>query len=105
MSARKAEPLVAVLGDTTRLALVTRLCTGGPQSITRLTSGAGMTRQAVTKHLRVLAGAGLVHDTRQGRECVWEVDAERLAEAQRSLERISQQWDVALQRLKAYVEE
>src|SRR5258705_7814441 len=57
-----AAPVFAALGDQTRLGLVARLCTGGPMSIARLTAGAGVTRQAVTKHLHVLAGAGLVRE-------------------------------------------
>lgn len=105
MSRRSTVPLFAALGDETRLALVDRLCAGGPLSITRLTAGTGITRQAVTKHLTVLADAGLVRDTWQGRERVWALDRERLAEARRSLDQISRQWDEALQRLKLFVEE
>ena len=73
-------------------------------SITQLTSGMNITRQAVTKHLRVLADAGLVHDVKAGRERLWEFDAQQLDEARRSLELISQQWDEALARLKRAVE-
>jgi DNA-binding transcriptional ArsR family regulator len=73
-------------------------------SITQLTSGMSITRQAVTKHLRVLADAGLVHDVKAGRERLWEFDAQQLDEARRSLELISQQWDEALARLKRAVE-
>ena len=76
-----AAPLFAALGDATRLALLDRLGTGGPQSITRLTAGSAVTRQAITKHLQVLAGAGLVHDTRRGRERIWALDTSRLDEA------------------------
>jgi DNA-binding transcriptional ArsR family regulator len=105
MSARSAAPLFAALGDETRLALVERLSVGGPLSIARLTDGVGITRQAVTKHLSVLAEAGLVRDTRRGRERIWALDLERLAEARRSLDQMSQQWDEALKRLKTFVEE
>ncbi len=100
-----AAPLFAALGDETRLALVDRLGAGGPQSITRLTNGSAVTRQAITKHLHVLAGAGLVHDVRRGRERIWELDADQLDEARRSLDQIARQWDEALERLKAFVEE
>lgn len=100
-----AAPVFAALGDETRLALVARLCSGGPQSIVRLTSGSDVTRQAITKHLDVLAGAGLVHDTWRGRERIWQLDTERLAEASRHLEQISKGWDEALDRLKKFVEE
>lgn len=97
-------PVFAALGDETRLRIVTRLCAGGPLSIARLTDGTKVTRQAVTKHLRVLAGAGLVRGIRQGRERVWELEPEQLADARRYLDVISRQWDEALDRLKASVE-
>src|SRR6266404_4157511 len=76
-----AAPVFAALGDQTRLGLVARLCTGGPMSIARLTAGAGVTRQAVTKHLHVLAGAGLVRGARVGRDHVWEIEPTRRDEA------------------------
>lgn len=101
----EAAPLFAALGDETRLALVARLCSGGPQSIARLTTGSAVTRQAITKHLDVLAGAGLVHDLRRGRERIWELDTDRLGEAGRCLDQISKQWDEALARLRKLVEE
>lgn len=94
----------AALGDRTRLDLVARLCAGGPLSITRLTTGADVTRQAITKHLNVLAGAGLVRDLRVGRERLWEVEPRRLEEARHCLARISSQWDEALSRLRIAVE-
>jgi DNA-binding transcriptional ArsR family regulator len=99
-----AAPVFAALGDETRLKLVARLC-AGPESITHLTTGSAITRQAITKHLQVLADAGLVRDIRRGRERIWEFDAERLAEARRCLDEISRQWDAALDRLKKFVEE
>jgi DNA-binding transcriptional ArsR family regulator len=101
----KAAPLFAALGDETRLALVARLSAGGPQSIARLTGGAAVTRQAITKHLAVLAAAGLVHDVRRGRERIWDLDTPRLSEARGYLDQISQSWGEALGRLKALVEE
>ena len=98
-------PVFAALGDPTRLRLVARLGTEGPLSIARLTDGTDVTRQAVSKHLRVLAGAGLARGVRRGREQLWRIEAAPLDEARRSLERISQGWDEALGRLKAAVEE
>ncbi len=100
-----AAPLFAALGDETRLALVDRLRAGGPQSITRLTACTTVTRQAITKHLRILADAGLAHDSRRGRERIWEIDMDRLNEGHRYLDQISRQWDEALERLKTFVEE
>jgi DNA-binding transcriptional ArsR family regulator len=87
------------------LALLDRLGTSGPQSITRLTAGSAVTRQAITKHLHILAEAGLVHDMRRGRERIWTLDAERLDEARRSLDQIAQHWDAALERLRSFVED
>ena len=98
-------PIFAALGDPTRLRLVARLCAGGPLSIARLTAGSRVTRQAITKHLVVLADAGLVRGTRRGREMLWQVEAGRLEETRRYLEAISKQWDGALARLKAHVED
>lgn len=102
--ASHAAPVFAALGDETRLQLVARLSSAGPLSIVHLTSGSGVTRQAVTRHLQVLGDAGLVRDYRVGRERVWELEPQRLMEARRSLDRISAQWDVALGRLKKLVE-
>jgi DNA-binding transcriptional ArsR family regulator len=104
--ARLRDPasVFAALGDETRLRLVSRLSSGGPASISRLTDGSGVSRQAVTKHLRVLAGAGLVRARRRGRESLWRLQPERLDEAQRSLDLIARQWDHALSKLKAFVE-
>ncbi|HEX3342968.1 MAG TPA: metalloregulator ArsR/SmtB family transcription factor [Polyangiaceae bacterium] len=103
-SLQAAAPLFAALGDETRLRLVSRLCAEGPQSIARLTEGAAVTRQAVSKHLRVLEDAGVVRGSRDGRESVWEIEPRRLEEARRSLALVSAQWDAALDRLRTFVE-
>lgn len=100
----RAAPIFAALGDETRLTIVARLCARGPQSIIRLTEGANMSRQAITKHLHALARAGVIRGTRQGRERIWTVRTERLAEVGQYLEQISTQWDAALERLRAAVE-
>jgi DNA-binding transcriptional ArsR family regulator len=100
-----AAPVFAALGDQTRLRLVARLCSGGPASIAGLTAAVEVTRQAVTKHLHVLEGAGLVRGSRRGREQVWEIAPAQLQEARQCLELISSQWDAALERLRAIVEE
>jgi DNA-binding transcriptional ArsR family regulator len=97
-------PIFAALGDEMRLRLIAALCVGGAMSITQLTSGTDITRQAITKHLDVLAAAGLVRDVKVGRERRWEFEPARLDEARRSLEVIAQQWDRALAKLKRVVE-
>lgn len=99
-----AAPLFAALGDAARLRLIARLGDGGPLSIVRLTDGAAVSRQAVTKHLRALERAGLVRSARAGRERIWQLQTRRLAEASHYLAQISGQWDEALQRLRAMVE-
>lgn len=101
---QKSAPVFAALGDTTRLKLLGALCAGGALSIAQLTAGTAITRQAVTKHLQVLADAGLVRDNWQGRERLWELEPSRLDEARRSLDAIAAQWDQALARLKNFVE-
>jgi DNA-binding transcriptional ArsR family regulator len=101
---RNSALVFAALGDETRLRLVAALCAGGAMSIARLTSGTAITRQAVTKHLYVLADAGLVRDVKAGRERLWEFEPTRLEEARRSLDVIAEQWDHALNKLKMSVE-
>ncbi|MDR6535022.1 metalloregulator ArsR/SmtB family transcription factor [Variovorax soli] len=101
---RKSASIFAALGDETRLRLVAVLCAGGTLSIAQLTAGTDITRQAVTKHLQVLADAGLVRDVKIGRERLWEFDPAKLEEGRRSLEAIAQQWDHALMKLKLAVE-
>ena len=101
---RTPAPVFAALGDETRLRLLGQLAGGEALSISRLTTGSGITRQGVTKHLRVLAGAGLVRSNRRGKESLWRLERRRLEEARRSLDLISRQWDKSLARLKLFVE-
>jgi len=100
-----AVPLFAALGDATRLRLLGRLSAGGPLSITRLSEGTGVTRQAITRHLHALGDAGLVRHARRGREQVWDLNRQRLEKAKRYLDHIAAQWDDAAERLRAFVEE
>ncbi len=95
----------AALGDETRLKLVARLARGQPESIADLTRGSRLTRQAITKHLRMLERAGLVRSLRRGRENHFELDPRPLKETEAYLEFVSRQWDERLERLKAFVEE
>ena len=97
-------PVFAALGDRTRLALVARLCGGPPRSISQLTQGSKLTRQAVTKHLRVLENVGIVHSVRAGRESLFEFDPKPMEEMKQYLDFVSEQWDHALSRLKSFVE-
>ena len=97
--------MFAALGDETRLRLVSRLCVEGPLSIAGLSEDAGVTRQAVTKHLNAMSDAGLVRDSWRGRERIWELEPRRLEKARRCLDQISGDWDAAVNRLKAFVEE
>ena len=101
----EAAPVFAALGDPTRAGLVTRLSTDGPLSTTHLSKGTGVTRQAVTKHLRTLGRAGLVRDRQRGRETIWELEPKRLEKARRYLDQISSEWDAVIVRLKSFVED
>lgn len=101
---KRTAPIFAALGDETRLRIVARLSVRGPLSIARLTQDASITRQAVTKHLHVLAHAGLARSSRLGRESVWELQPAPLDAARRCLDGLSAQWDSALDRLKLFVE-
>jgi DNA-binding transcriptional ArsR family regulator len=97
-------PVFAALGDETRLALVAKLCRGQPRSISQLTEDFRLTRQAITKHLRVLEHAGVVHSVRSGRESLFAFDPEPIEEIKKYLDAVSGQWDQALSRLKSLVE-
>jgi DNA-binding transcriptional ArsR family regulator len=97
-------PVFAALGDATRLALVSRLGDGRPRSIVQLTEGLGVTRQGVTKHLRVLEQAGVVASRRIGRESQFVLTPEPIADVQAYLARVSEQWDDAIGRLRKLVE-
>ena len=96
--------MFAALGDVTRLQLMYQLSSNGPGSIAQLSSVSVLSRQAITKHLKVLADAGYVKGVRRGREHVWQMQPERLDKARDHLDQISLAWDNALDRLKQFVE-
>jgi len=97
--------LFAALGDETRLALVAKLAGGQPHSISQLTKGSKLTRQAIRKHLRVLQTAGMVRSVRAGRENRFEFSPHPIEEIQEYFDFVSGQWDQALSRLKSFVDE
>jgi DNA-binding transcriptional ArsR family regulator len=101
---RAHAPVFAALGDETRLSLVAKLCGGQPYSISQLAQGSRLTRQAITKHLRVLERVEIVHSVRRGRESLFELNPEPIEEIKKYLDRVSEQWDQALSRLKTFVE-
>ncbi len=98
-------PVFAALGDETRLMLMAKLCAESPQSIVQLTEGSDLTRQAITKHLRVLEEAGLVDSAKVGRESHYAFKSKPVEDLQRYLADVSRQWDDALARLKSFVED
>lgn len=102
---RTRASVFAALGDETRLGLLAKLTNGEPLSIVRLAEGTKLTRQAVTKHLRVLEDVGVVFSVKAGRESRFALDPRPIVSAQAYLEHVSRQWDTALARLKALVEE
>jgi len=101
---RQHAAVFAALGDETRLSLISELSAGEPRSIAHLTGGTRLTRQAITKHLRVLEQAGIVHSERSGRESRFAFDPKPMQELREYLERVSAQWDQVLGRLKSFVE-
>jgi DNA-binding transcriptional ArsR family regulator len=103
--AQEAAPLFAALGDATRLQLLMRLSASGPESIAQISGKAEVTRQAIAKHLRVLEEAGFVAGERRGREHIWRLRPQRLHDVHAHLDRISKQWEDALERLRAFVED
>jgi DNA-binding transcriptional ArsR family regulator len=103
-NARSKAAVFAALGDETRLLLLTKLCSGQRYSIAGLTEGTRLTRQAVTKHLRVLERVRIVHGTREGRESLFTFNPQPVIEMKEYLETVSKQWDLALARLKIFVE-
>jgi DNA-binding transcriptional ArsR family regulator len=101
---RSRAAMFAALADETRLSLVDKLAGGSPQSISRLAADSKLTRQAITKHLRVLEEAGIVLSSRAGRESLFQFQPNPMKQMQDYIERVSAQWDEALARLKAFVE-
>ena len=104
-SAVARAPLFDALGDPNRLRIIARLCDGGPCSTTDVTAVVSVSRQAATKHLLLLEAVGLVSSQRHGRERIWRVQPKQLTEASEYLTALSQRWDRAINRLRAYVEE
>ena len=102
---RPRAPVFAALGDEVRLSLIAKLCAGQPYSISQLTQGTGLTRQAITKHLRVLESVGIVHGVHRGRESLFEFDPKPMEETKKYLNFVSEQWDQALSRLKSFLED
>jgi DNA-binding transcriptional ArsR family regulator len=98
-------PVFAALGDETRLSLITKLSGGQPHSISQLTEGSKLTRQAITKHLRVLESVGIVHSVHTGRESRFEFRPEAIEGIKEYLDLVSEQWNQALSRLKSFVED
>jgi len=101
---RRHAPVFAALGDETRLMLLARLCERAPCSISQLAEGSRITRQAITRHLRVLEDAGVVRGEMAGRKCLFELEPEPLEQVRDYLDLVAHQWDEALARLKAFVE-
>jgi len=101
---RHAADVFAALGDPTRLALVDKLADGTRRSIAQLSEDEPVTRQAITKHLRVLEDARLVRSERAGRENLYVLDPARIAEARSYIDEVARRWDEALGRLQAFVQ-
>lgn len=101
--AQSSAPIFAALGDNTRLLLVNRLSDGRQYSISQLSSGLALSRQGVTKHLRVLEDAGVVVSERSGRETRFAFAPATFRTLQAYLDYVGVQWDGALTRLQDFV--
>jgi DNA-binding transcriptional ArsR family regulator len=101
---RAHAPIFAALGDETRLLLLAKLCRGRPHSISQLSQGSKLSRQAITKHLHKMEVAGIIHGVRRGRETLFRLDPQPIDEIKEYLDQVSEQWDRALGRLKSFVE-
>jgi DNA-binding transcriptional ArsR family regulator len=104
-ASQRSAPIFAALGDDTRLSLIAKLSAGQPNSISQLTEGSRLTRQAITKHLRVLESVGIVRSIHKGRENLFKFNPKPIEETKKYLDEVSDQWDQALTRLKAFVED
>jgi DNA-binding transcriptional ArsR family regulator len=102
---RDPAALFAALGDATRLSVLETLCDGRARSISQLAAGSPITRQGLSKHLRVLEEAGVVASERIGREQRYRVRRQAFDDAKAYLERASARWDDALERLRMLVED
>jgi DNA-binding transcriptional ArsR family regulator len=102
---KRRATIFSALGDVTRLGLVATLCSGPPQSISELAHRSSLTRQGLTRHLHTLERAGLLHRTRVGRESIFEFRPQPLQELESYLKGVSEEWNGALARLKAFVED
>ena len=100
-----AAPLFDALGDPNRLRIFTRLCDGGPSSTSQVMQVIPVSRQAVSKHLSMLEGVGLVRSRKHGRERIWTVQTQPLVQAGDYLSQLSKRWDHAVERLRAFVED
>ena len=105
MRGQNTATVFAALGDSVRLGIIARLCDGGPLPTIKLTHGTNLSRQAITKHLRILEDVGLVQSKRVGRDRSWQIEARQLAKTRAYLEQISAQWDARLERLRSFVED
>lgn len=105
VATRGRSPVFGALGDETRLSLVAKLCAVQHGSISQLTEGSNLSRQAITKHLRVLKRVGIVRCVRKGRESRFQFNPEPIEGIREYLDFVSQQWDRALSRRKSFVED
>lgn len=92
------------LADPTRRDILRRLRESGPLSVSEVAEPLPMTRQAATRHLDVLAEAGLVRTRRQGRRRLHELDPRPLRDVDRWLAPFAEEWDRRLDRLREHLE-
>lgn len=98
------DPVFAALADPTRREVLRAVAGGRDLTATQVAADLPVSRQAVVKHLQVLAGAGLVTAERHGREQCFRVTPAPLDDALRWMVGVGAAWDDRLDRLRQHVE-
>lgn len=104
MTAGEVVSIFAALGDPTRLDILQWIGDGSAVTPTQLADRLPMSRQAVSKHLDVLAGAELVAAQRVGRQVRYRIEPDALTPATRWLEARGRLWESSLAALADHVE-
>jgi ArsR family transcriptional regulator, cadmium/lead-responsive transcriptional repressor len=104
MTTRVDDESWSVIADPSRRRVLGLLLSGGEASAWSLAGRVPFSRQAVSKHLLVLEDAGLVSRRKQGREVLYQVDADRLHQATRAMADLASQWDRRLDAIKRLAE-
>ena len=102
--AQADDELWSAISDPSRRQVLDLLVSHGEVSASWLAGRVPFTRQAVCKHLAVLQQAGLISRRKQGREVLYQVQADRLGLAARAMADLAAQWDRRLGAIKRLAE-